>query len=203
MKKWLIAAAVCLALMVGYRLLFSAPEVRNARPEGTNIICFGDSLTSGTGAPDGQDYPAMLSRLIGRPVVNAGVPGNTTGDAIARLEKDVLARSPRIVLLTLGGNDLKNRIDKTVAFANLKQIVEAVQDHGALVVIGGLRFPLYDRGYSQAYETLAEETGSVLIPNIYDGIMGNRELMSDPIHPNGDGYALMAEKFHEAIRPYL
>ena len=107
------------------------------------------------------------------------------------------------MLLTLGGNDLKNRVGKDTAFANLKRIVARIQDRGALVIIGGLRFPLYDRGYAEGYRTLAEETGSVLIPNIFDGIMGDRSLMSDPIHPNAAGYALMADAFYSALKPYL
>ena len=57
-----------------------------------------------------------------------------------------------------------------------------------------------DRGFGRAYEELADETDAVLIPNLFEGIMGNRKLMRDPIHPNDAGYKLMAEKFYDAIR---
>jgi lysophospholipase L1-like esterase len=170
---------------------------------GTQIICFGDSLTAGTGAARGMDYPSQLSRLAGRPVINAGVPGDTTARALARIERDVLGRSPRLVLLTLGGNDLKNGVSKDAAFGNLRQIVERIHDAGALAIIGGIDVPLYGRGFDEGYKMLAEGTGAILIENILDGIMGDRSLMSDPIHPNNAGYALMAERFHKAIRPYL
>jgi len=33
--------------------------------------------------------------------------------------------------------------------------------------------------------------------------MGNPKLMSDSIHPNDDGYTIMAKKFYEAMKPYL
>jgi lysophospholipase L1-like esterase len=46
---------------------------------------------------------------------------------------------------------------------------------------------------------LAEDTGAILIPNIFEGLMGNRKLMSDPIHPNGAGYKIIAERFYEAM----
>jgi acyl-CoA thioesterase-1 len=170
---------------------------------GTRIICFGDSLTYGTGASDGMSYPSQLSRLIGIEVVNAGIPGDTTGDGLNRLEDYVLSQSPRLVLITLGGNDLKNGTAKETAFANLKQIVERIHDAGAVAVIGGIHIPLYGRGYGAAYKELAKETGAVLIDNILEGIMGNHALMSDPIHPNDAGYAIMAERFQKAIRPLL
>jgi len=170
---------------------------------GDNIICFGDSLTYGTGAPRNKSYPARLAEMAGQPVINAGVPGNTTADALKRLEADVLTRSPRIVLITLGGNDMKNGVDKETAFENLRQIVGAIQAKGALVVVGGVKLLFWDRGYGEEYEKLAKETGALLIPNVLDGLIGHHDLMSDRIHPNAAGYEIMAGKFYKVIKPYL
>jgi lysophospholipase L1-like esterase len=170
---------------------------------GENIICFGDSLTFGTGATPDKSYPAQLAEMVGHTVINSGIPGDTTARALQRLDRDVLSKSPRIVLITLGGNDLKNGVDKKIAFENLRKIVEAVQASGALVVIGGIKLLFWDRGYEKEYEKLAEETGSLLIPNILGGLMGNEALMHDTIHPNAAGYEIMARKFYEAIKPYL
>jgi len=203
MKKALLIIPLLLAVWGGYALFAPGPSIRNAAPTGRNLICFGDSLTFGTGASKGGDYPSRLAAMVAYPVINAGVPGDTTADALKRLERDVLSRSPRMVLLTLGGNDLKNRIRRETAFDNLRAIVEAIQDAGALVVIGGVDIPLYGRGFDEAYRDLAEETGSVLIPNVLKDIMGKRDRMSDPIHPNDAGYAVMARRFYEAIEPYL
>ena len=149
------------------------------------------------------DYPAQLSRRINREVVNAGVPGDTTAGGLARLEADVLSQSPRLVLITLGGNDLKNRVPKDEAFRNLREIVDRIHEAGAVAIIGGIDIPLYGRGFGAAYRKLAEETGAVLIENILEDILGDRALMSDPIHPNDAGYAIMAERFHEAVRTFL
>jgi acyl-CoA thioesterase I len=192
-----------LPILVGFFLYqsFTAPKIKNIHPAGENIICFGDSLTFGTGASQGMDYPSQLSNMISKPVFNKGVPGDTTARALARLDQDVIA--PRIVLVTLGGNDLKNGVPKEVAFENLKIIVESIQAQGALVIIGGIDLPFWGRGYGEAYEQLSKETGAVLIPNILDGIMGNRQLMSDSIHPNDAGYTIMAERFYRALKSYL
>ena len=165
------------------------------------IICFGDSLTFGTGAGKGMDYPSQLARLLNRPVINQGIPGDTTAGALGRLYKDVLSKNPAVVLITLGGNDLKNGVSKEFAFENLKMIVESIQQRGAKVIIGGLEIPGMDRGFGNGYEELAKQTGAALIPNIYEGIMGNPRLMSDPIHPNASGYRIIARRFYDLLLP--
>ena len=204
MRKLIIAGGCIFAL--GVCLLYfynSDPKIRNARPSGENLICFGDSLTFGTGASEGRDYPSRLSEMLSEPVINAGVPGDTTSSAMKRLDQDVLSREPKIVFITLGGNDLKNGVSKKVAFDNLKIIVEKIQDEGALVVIGGINIPFWGKGFGEAYENLAEETGSILIPNIYKGIIGNPKLMSDRIHPNAKGYEIIAKFFYDVVKPYM
>lgn len=203
MKKTVVFLLVGFTVLLGYRLFVRTPKIRNTNPSGENIISFGDSLTYGTGATEGMDYPSQLSRMMSRPIINAGVPGDTTASAVARLEKDVFSRSPQIVLITLGGNDLKNGVAKEEARHNLKIIIKSIQDLGALVVIGGIEVPFWGKGFGEVYKQLSDELGAVLIPNIFEGIMGNRELMSDRIHPNDAGYTIMAKKFYDAVKPYL
>lgn len=202
MKKVVYFVFALVLIFFGYRhFLAHVPEERPRPPATGTIIGFGDSLTSGYGASAGMDYPSQLSRLIGLPVINAGVPGDTTADALKRLETDVLSRSPRIVLVTLGGNDLKNRISAKTAFQNLRKIVESIQRQGALVIIGGIDIPLYGRGFAEGYRSLAEQTGAVLIPDILDGVLGNSKRMSDPIHPNDLGYRMIANRFYQSVPP--
>jgi lysophospholipase L1-like esterase len=199
MKKILLLLLASVLVFLVFRLFQSGPQVDETAISYETIICFGDSLTYGTGAGPGMDYPAQLSAMISKPVINAGVPGDTTAGALQRLEQDVLSQSPDLVLITLGGNDLKNGVPAKTAFENLKAIVESIQDSGGRVIIGGLKFPLRDRGFGKGYTALAEDTGADLIPDIFDGIMGNQKLMSDPIHPNSDGYRHMAQKFLDVI----
>ncbi len=192
-----------LPLLLASLLLTACGGPEPVTLRGDNIICFGDSLTFGTGAPRDKSYPAQLAEMIGQPVINSGIPGDTTDRALRRLERDVLSKSPRIVLITLGGNDLKNGVDKKTAFKNLKDIVDTIQASGALVVFGGIRLLFWDRGYEEEYEKLAAETGALLVPDILGGLMGHEELMHDTIHPNGAGYKIMAQKFYTRIEPYL
>jgi acyl-CoA thioesterase I len=201
MKKLIYLIFASLILLAGYKFLTSTHQDFSNGFAGERIVCFGDSLTFGTGASSGKDYPSQLSKMISRPVINAGVPGDTTASALKRLERDVLSYSPDIVLITLGGNDLKNGVGRDVAFKNLKMIVSLIHNQGARVVIGGLSIPFRDRGFGRGYQKLADETGATLVPNILEGIMGNRKLMSDPIHPNNAGYKIIAQKYYEAMLP--
>lgn len=191
-----------LSALVAYWLMEDVPRIKNEEPRGEVIVSFGDSLTAGTGAGAGRDYPAQLSRLIGEEIVNAGVSGDTTARALARIDQ-VVELDPRIVMITLGGNDLKNGVSRELAFGNLAEIVHRFQEEGALVIIGGLDLPFWGRGFGAAYRELARETGAVLVPNVLGDIFGRPKLMSDRIHPNGRGYEVMAGHFHKAIKPYL
>ena len=201
MKKFYVLVFLALLGFLGYRSFSSSPKpVKNFSTSGENIICFGDSLTYGTGATQGMDYPSQLATMVSIPVINKGVPGDTTSSALTRLDRDVLPQSPRIVLITLGGNDLKNGVPKDMVFQNLKTIIESIQAKGALVIVGGVDIPLWGRGFGEGYEEVCRKTEAILIPNILDGVMGNSKLMSDPIHPNDAGYTAVAEKFHKALK---
>lgn len=201
--RTLAIAAVCLiVIFVAFGPSSDSYEIRNSNAEGETIIAFGDSLTHGIGASKDMDYPSQLSRMIGKPVINMGVPGETTGDALERLEL-VLVENPRIVIVTLGGNDIRKKVPREQVFNNLRTIVSRIQENGAMVVLGGIDVPVFGSDFGDAYITLARDTGSLLVPNVFEGIINNKSLMSDPVHPNGKGYRLMAESFHQVLSPYI
>jgi len=203
MRRAILFFGFVLVVLLGCRAFDSGPEIRNSRPTGENIICFGDSLTSGFGASPGMDYPSQLARIIGRPVINAGVEGDTTAGALTRLNKDVLSNSPRIVLITLGGNDLMSGVNEEVFSNNLRTIIELIQDRGALVIVGGIELPFWGEEFWAVYGQVCHETGAVLINNILQGIIDKPELMEDVIHPNSAGYTIIAQRFYKALKPYL
>ena len=175
----------------------------NARPGEGPVVCFGDSLTAGTGAPQGRGYPSVLSDLLGEPVVNAGVPGDTTSSALARLERDVLAHDPRVVFITLGGNDMMRDLAPEATERNLVEIVSRLHATGALVVLGGIELPIFGSGLADAYDTVRDRTGCLLVDNVFAGIMGRPGMMSDRIHPSARGYERLARTMYDAASPHL
>ena len=61
----------------------------------------------------------------------------------------------------------------------------------------------YAPAHGRIYEAIAKEFGAYYIPQVMEGILSNPQLKSDPIHPNGAGYRLMAQRMAGKIRPLL
>ncbi|MGQ4002611.1 arylesterase [Francisellaceae bacterium CB299] len=177
-------------------------EIINTKPTGQTIVAFGDSLTAGYGVGKNDNYPSQLSLLINQPIINMGISGETTAQALARID-NVIAKDPKVVLITLGGNDLKKKLPASEAFSNLKQIVNILHQNGALVVIGGINIPYYSNDYADDYVIFAKENGCLLVPNILGGLFGHSDLMVDTVHPNAKGYKIVAESFYETIKNYM
>lgn len=198
----LYAGVVAVAAFVCWRTCFHV-TLTNEHPSGTAIIAFGDSLTSGYGATAGHDYPSELSRLAGVQILNRGVAGETSGEALRRIDRDVLNADPRIVLILLGGNDLLRHVPSTETFRNLDEIVAKIQDRGALVVLVGIEGLMFTDNYGSEFKKLAKRRGTVYVKNIMSGIMDRPSLKSDQIHPNDAGYKMIAERLYPVIKPYI
>ena len=137
------------------------------------------------------------------PIVNAGRRGDTTADALARLDRDVLARDPRVVIVLLGGNDFLRRVPRERTFENLSRIVEPIRARGAGVILAGVSLGLLVDNYGTGYEEIAVRTSSVLVPDVLGGILGRADMTADQIHPNDRGYALVADRIEPALRAML
>jgi acyl-CoA thioesterase-1 len=200
MARW-IGGLAGIAIVAAWLLHSNTP--RAARPtHGTTVVAFGDSLVVGRGASDGQDFVSLLSRRTGVPIVNAGRSGDTTGGALARLQ-NVLALDPRIVIVLLGGNDFLRRVPVEQTFENLGTIVERIRGQGSSVILVGVSVGVLSDPYAARYEALAQRTESGLVPGILDGLIGDSSLMSDPVHPNDRGYAILADRVEPILRELL
>jgi acyl-CoA thioesterase I len=198
-RRTSIAVVAIAALVTAWLLRTDRPHA--ARPTaGRQVVLFGDSLAEGRGATPDHDLAALLSERIGTAVINAGQSGDTTASALARLEPAVLARDPRIVIVLLGGNDYLRRMPADDTFRNLSTIVERIRQRGAAVVLVGVSVGLLRDPYRAEYEALARRTSAALVPDILGGIIGHGELMSDAIHPNDRGYAMMADRLEPVVR---
>jgi lysophospholipase L1-like esterase len=164
------------------------------------IVAFGDSLLEGVGASPGRSLPTLMSESIHEPIINLGVSGDTTADGLERIE-EVLAYNPRLVIVSLGGNDLIRNVPRETIYANLKQMVDTIHESGSMVLLLGVRGPL--KNIDDEYERIQKETGCAYVPNILDGLIGRSGFMYDAIHPNDAGYAKIAQKIAPVLRDLL
>jgi acyl-CoA thioesterase-1 len=179
-------------------------------PQARKIVALGDSLTSGYGlASTNEAYPAVLERMLhtaGLPFVvsNHGVSGDTTVDAVLRLDA-ALAEQPDIMIVALGANDGLDGVPLSVVRANLEKVIESAQERNIKVVLCGMEaLPFhgfdYFLGFRRIFPSLADEYDVPLVPFILSGVIGNRDmLLPDMVHPNAAGAAQIAQ----AIFPYV
>src|SRR5262245_10489774 len=98
------------------------------------VVAFGDSITEGYGLARGEDYPAQLERALTAKglrvkVVNAGVSGDTTNNALDRVAT-VIAAKPSLVILEFGGNDGLRGLPPEVTRKNLSELIVRLQNAG-------------------------------------------------------------------------
>jgi acyl-CoA thioesterase I len=166
------------------------------------LIALGDSITFGRDASVGNDYVSLLSERIGETVINAGVNGDRTDEALARLETDVLSRNPRLVVVFLGGNDFLQKVPTDTIFANLETITERIQNDGSAVLIMGYKNFSFTN-YDARYRALAWESGSAYAPDVMGGILGNPFYTTDLVHPRDNGHELIADRVEPYIRALI
>lgn len=181
-----------------------------AKPAGQGtIVAFGDSLTAGYGVAESDSYPAQLQRKLHQAgyrwtVINAGISGETSTGALARVEW-VMKLKPDIVILETGANDGLRGQDPDHTRKNIETIVSSLQAKGVVVVLAGMRMlrnlgPAYTTRFNAIYPRIAKERKVTLIPFFLDKVAGKENLnLSDGVHPTGRGYAIVTEN----VYPYL
>jgi lysophospholipase L1-like esterase len=164
------------------------------------ILAFGDSLTFGTGAADNESYPAQLERMIGRRVVRAGVPGEVTAQALARLPAALDERAPQLLLLCIGGNDFLRRLGTRQAATNVREMVRLAKLRNVDVVLIGAPEPGFTVTAPEFYAEIAQEFRIPYEGGVVSEVLRKADLKSDPIHPNAKGYRIVAERLTELLR---
>ncbi len=157
------------------------------------IVAFGDSLTFGTGARESESYPAVLSGLIGRTVVRAGVPGEVTEQGLARLPDVIEEHQPKLMIVCLGGNDMLRKLSDTQTKENLRAIIKTIKDKGIAVMLIGVPKPAVLTSAPAFYAEIAQEFAIPYEGKIVTSVLYSADEKSDPIHPNAKGYRRMAE----------
>ncbi|MGA7984470.1 MAG: arylesterase [Burkholderiales bacterium] len=194
-----VARLALLACVLALAACAKSPQLARLGPDDV-VLAFGDSLTYGTGASEQESYPAQLGRMTGRRVVQSGVPGEVTSQALARLPGVLDEYSPRLLLLCTGGNDFLRRLGKLQAAANVRAMVRLAKGRNIDVVLIGPPEPGLTLSPPSFYDDIATEFHIPYEGDVIGEVLRKPELKSDPIHPNASGYRIVAERLTELLR---
>lgn len=204
---WRLSRALLLLVFVVGALQGCARKVGySAIPKGAVVLAFGDSVTFGTGAPRGDDYPTRLAALTGWDVRNHGIPGDTAANAKNRIADALAETKPAMVIVELGGNDFLRRHPESAVKEDLRTIVRAARaTHVPVVLVGVPRLSLLGAAVgalsdAPIYSELAGDENVVLVKDVFSDILSTPALKADQIHPNSEGYAVLAEGIAKSLR---
>lgn len=190
---------------------------------GKKIVAFGDSLTAFTG------WVSMLSGELGTEIINSGVGGDKTTEALARIKTDVIDKSPDIVIMMFGMNDQAMKISSKTPLVSLGQyeknyrkMINMIHDAGADIVLMTGNNVCTDSGYYvkgqydldygtgnlnnyfEVIRKLAEEYNLNLID--MNKFISEEGIKDSVICASGDGIHLSTkgqEKYTEWISDYM
>lgn len=192
-RRTLLAALAATALIPLGGCGRSSPRAQ-AVPPGATVLALGDSLTSGVGAPaPGAAYPAVLERATGWKVVNAGVSGHTSAQALERLPGLLQQHRPALVIVSIGGNDFLRRQSAAHTRANVRQICADALASGAQVLLVAVPEPTLMAAVGRLsdhalYADIASDLRIALHSDGWTDVLAQERLRADPIHANAAGY---------------
>ena len=218
-----------LLLAALFSLLLRQHE-RHTLVAGGTVVALGDSITYGQGIPVKDNFVSLLGWRLGTLIVNAGVPGDTTEDVLARLNRDVLALKPNIVIVFLGGNDFLwpllmrqdgfrtqaqilrasrefAEISIPTTFKNIRTIIERIHAAGAKVILVGFSTEFLDTFEEEFTRIAWESRVAGYVPNALAGILFNKgRLVSEMVprvHPNAQGHKIIADRIQPVLEKVL
>jgi lysophospholipase L1-like esterase len=180
------------------------------------LVCFGDSITAREISDDGTERltPRLRNALSDWEVINSGVSGNNTRDALARLAQDVLTYCPDIVTVLLGANDAASH--KMIQLSEYKSnMLTIVSKIGAQKTILITPSPVDEnrprnrtnevlQRYSDVVENIAALTGSGFI-NLFSEMIQYPDyvlMLRDGLHFEESGYKFLSQLIIDKIKGY-
>jgi len=191
------------------------PASTGAANGAPTVLFIGTSLTAGYGLQPEQAYPVLVQRMadsagIRIRSINAGVSGETSAGALARIDW-VLRQPADVIVIETGANDALRALPVTQARANIAAILKKARHdrpHARLVLVQMEAppnlGPEYTTAFHAMYGELARQYGATLAPFLLDGVAGIPDLnQADGVHPNAVGERIVARNVWQALEPVV
>ncbi len=168
-------------------------------PSGAKVLALGDSLTAPHGVQAQEAWPMLLAQKTGWQVINGGISGNTSADALARLPALLEEHQPQLLLLSLGGNDMLRKQPQGQTVANLERMIDMARGKGARVVLLATPRPslagavFNNLSAAEFYADVAKDKKVPLIKDALPEVLSDTALKGDQLHPNAAGHAKLGE----------
>lgn len=193
-RRNLIAGVASLVLLGACGKAVKQPAIA----PGQVVLAFGDSVTFGTGASPGEDWPSLLAAQTHWEVINAGIPGDTAQAGRSRIQSLLDKHQPVLVIVEIGGNDFLRKRPANDVKEDIRTVLKSIKQSGAqvaLVAVPELSLMSIVAGKpsdSPIYKELAREEGVPVVSDVFSDVLSQPELCADRIHPNAKGYRQMA-----------
>jgi acyl-CoA thioesterase-1 len=141
-------------------------------------------------------------------MTNAAVSGDTTSGGLARLDWSI-PDGTDVVILELGANDALRGLPAETTRENLDKMIARLREREITVFLMGMLAPPnmgteYEEAFNSIYPELADKYEVEYYPFFLDGVAGIPDLnLSDGIHPNPAGIAVMVEKILPVAEPFF
>lgn len=179
------------------------------------VVFMGDSITDGW---------KLAEYFPGKPYLNRGISGQTTPQMLIRMRPDVVVHKPKAMVILAGTNDIAgNTGPMTIEMItnNYASIAELAKANGIKVIFASV-LPIHDYGKNKVSERRSPENilklndwlknyckanGHLYLDYfskmVDDKGMLKAELANDGLHPNAEGYKIMAPLAEAAIQQAL
>ena len=195
--KYVIVAIIILVIL---NVLPKESREMNRLSSNDTILALGDSLTYGHGASSNESYPARLSNLTGKRVINAGVNAETSDEGLRRLPQLLEDKSIKLMILCFGGNDIMQKRSMSSLKQNLKIMIQmAKAENIEILLISVPNITLFGLSPLGLYEEVAKEENIPLLSGVLADILRQPLLKSDQVHPNALGYKKMADEIYNSL----
>ncbi|MAD88333.1 MAG: arylesterase [Pseudoalteromonas sp.] len=178
------------------------------------IMIIGDSLSAGYGLEQEQAWVYLLQNKYKQEqsdieIINTAISGQTTDNALLKIDAWLKAHKPTHVLIELGGNDGIRGFPVKILRKNLTTLVEKSQAAGAEVAVMAIQIPpnlgpRYTKMFADTYGKVTEATNSYLMPYFMVDIATDKSLMlQDNLHPNADAQPLIRDFMQREFNTWL